>query len=707
MYHCIHSIETADYKMSYQNLRELTGDKEGMRNGEKKRKRRVRCHKCHEPCTGEVLRVQDRHFHINCFYCSVCNHRLHSGGFYVRGEDYYCTADYQNMYGTKCFVCHKYVEGEVVTALNNTYHKECFRCDTCKDTFSPGTTVTYDGHFYLCQNCLDLNRSRPGYNHAASDIDTLPPTISQNNFETRNSHFVTPYEGPSRKQDEKRVKCYKCHQYINHSTLVVAMGKLWHQWCFTCLVCQRMMTGKFVARGDDIYCENHYFDTFGTRCLTCHKYITGKVLMADKACYHYECAVCAYCNQSFNNDQDLYKESDGDRLWHQDCGLESRQKLFSTDESSYTSPMSPEYSETSSFQRDITTPTPQHEEVTLSFTTEKQSPPKLNHVRDNSFLNSEMRSRHSSLYSKSTQLSSTSPYPSDKASELYTTTSESQLGNSLERKNRNNSSSATSILNNSTNNYSRPRQRTASDTYSIYIAAGNSKIIKKTKEPLNDIQPVSDKENSPGIHHRQSSDISITSIATEKQHSPSPKSKRNTMLKASDTSTILRTLKKTQEYFDTSVTEPVEHKLPSPVHEEKPNYLSPFNSSSSRSSISSPHLEHSTSDTSSPLSDPIPRKNHQHSVHNYNSSKARRNLRAMSAVYNTDSSIYNPVVYPLERLLVTAGEYQVFPKDVDRYRLEQHLCVEDFDKSFGMSKGEFYNLPPWKQNDLKKKSKLF
>ena len=694
--------------MSYQNIGELTGDKEGMRNGEKKRKRRVRCHKCHEPCTGEVLRVQDRHFHINCFYCSVCNHRLYSGGFYVRGEDYYCTADYQNLYGTKCFICHKYVEGEVVTALNNTYHKECFSCDTCKLTFSPGSTVTYDGRSYLCQSCLDLNRSHPGYNHTASDTDTLPPAISQNNYESRNSHFVTPYDGPSRKQDEKRVKCYKCHQYINHSTLVVAMGKLWHQWCFTCLVCQRMMTGKFVARGDDIYCEKHYFDTFGIRCFSCHKYITGKVLMADKACYHYECAVCAYCNQSFNNDQDLYKESDGDRLWHQDCGLESRQKLFSsTDESSYISPMSPEYSETSAFQRDITTPTPQREGVTLSFTTEKQSPPKWNHVRDSSFDSSEMRSRHSSLYSQSTQLSSSSPYANDKAPDLHTTTSESQLNNSLERKNRNNSSSATSILYNSTNKYNKPRQRTTSDTYSIYLAAGNSKIIKKTKEPLNDTRPLSDKENSPAIHRRQNSDISITSTVTEKQHSPiAPSSKRN-MLNASDTSTILRTLKKTQECFETSVTEPEEHK-PSPIHEEKSDHMSPFNSSSSRSSISSPHLEHSTSDTSSPLSDPIPRKKHQHSLHTYSSTaKAKNNLRVKSAVYNTESSIYNPVVYPLERLLVTAGEYQVFPKGVDRYRLEQHLSVEDFEKIFGMSKNGFSNLPPWKQSDLKKKAKLF
>lgn len=29
----------------------------------------IHCHKCGEPCKGEVLRVQTKHFHIKCFTC--------------------------------------------------------------------------------------------------------------------------------------------------------------------------------------------------------------------------------------------------------------------------------------------------------------------------------------------------------------------------------------------------------------------------------------------------------------------------------------------------------------------------------------------------------------------------------------------------------------------------------------------------------------
>lgn len=34
----------------------------------------IHCHKCGEPCKGEVLRVQTKHFHIKCFTCKgmVC-----------------------------------------------------------------------------------------------------------------------------------------------------------------------------------------------------------------------------------------------------------------------------------------------------------------------------------------------------------------------------------------------------------------------------------------------------------------------------------------------------------------------------------------------------------------------------------------------------------------------------------------------------------
>ncbi|EGW15176.1 Actin-binding LIM protein 1, partial [Cricetulus griseus] len=92
----------------------------------------IHCHKCGEPCKGEVLRVQTKHFHIKCFTCKVCGCDLAQGGFFIKSGDYLCTLDYQRMYGTRCQGCGEFVEGEVVTALGKTYHPNCFACTICK-----------------------------------------------------------------------------------------------------------------------------------------------------------------------------------------------------------------------------------------------------------------------------------------------------------------------------------------------------------------------------------------------------------------------------------------------------------------------------------------------------------------------------------------------------------------------------------------------
>lgn len=62
----------------------------------------------------------------------MCKNSLAQGGFFCKDGNYYCTVDYQNQFGTKCAICGDYVEGEVVSALGNTYHQKCFTCARCR-----------------------------------------------------------------------------------------------------------------------------------------------------------------------------------------------------------------------------------------------------------------------------------------------------------------------------------------------------------------------------------------------------------------------------------------------------------------------------------------------------------------------------------------------------------------------------------------------
>ena len=93
---------------------------------------KTQCQCCKKKCSGEVLRVQDKYFHIGCFQCKVCHNSLAQGGFFCKDGDYFCTKDYQDLYGTKCSSCSRFVEGEVVTALGKTYHSTCFTCARCR-----------------------------------------------------------------------------------------------------------------------------------------------------------------------------------------------------------------------------------------------------------------------------------------------------------------------------------------------------------------------------------------------------------------------------------------------------------------------------------------------------------------------------------------------------------------------------------------------
>lgn len=104
-------------------------------------KQKIYCAKCDKKCSGEVLRVADKHFHKGCFQCYQCKKSLAIGGFFTKDGAYYCIPDYQRLYGTKCGTCHQYVEGEVVSTMGKTYHQRCFTCSKCKKPFKSGNKV--------------------------------------------------------------------------------------------------------------------------------------------------------------------------------------------------------------------------------------------------------------------------------------------------------------------------------------------------------------------------------------------------------------------------------------------------------------------------------------------------------------------------------------------------------------------------------------
>ncbi|XP_051800017.1 actin-binding LIM protein 2 isoform X4 [Acanthochromis polyacanthus] len=248
----------------------------------------IPCQNCRKPCKGEALRVQNKHFHIKCFVCKVCGSELAQGGFFVRQGEYICTLDYQRLYGTRCFSCQDFIEGEVVSALGKTYHPRCFVCASCKQPFPAGDRVTFNGKECICQKC------------------TQP----------------LPANSPAPIQAVHN--CCGCGKEFKNEQSLVALDKHWHLGCFKCKVCNKVLNAEYISKDGIPYCEMDYHAMFGIQCESCKKYITGKVLEAGEKHYHPTCARCARCEQMFAEGEEMYLQ--GSSIWHPPCRQAAKQE---------------------------------------------------------------------------------------------------------------------------------------------------------------------------------------------------------------------------------------------------------------------------------------------------------------------------------------------------------------------------------------------
>uniref|UniRef100_A0AAQ6IER2 Actin binding LIM protein family, member 3 n=1 Tax=Anabas testudineus TaxID=64144 RepID=A0AAQ6IER2_ANATE len=247
----------------------------------------IRCQRCREVCKGEVVRVQETHFHVKCFTCTVCNCDLARSGFFQKKGEYICTADYQRLYGTRCDRCDSFITGEVVSALGRTYHPKCFVCSVCSKPFPIGDRVTFSGKDCVCQQCSH--------------------TLIKSNEPIK-------IHGPSH--------CAGCGAEIKQGQSLLALEKQWHVSCFRCRTCNMVLTGEYISKDGVPYCEADYHAQYGVKCETCSRYISGRVLEAGGKHYHPTCARCARCNMMFKEGEEMYLT--GCEVWHPLCKQAAR-----------------------------------------------------------------------------------------------------------------------------------------------------------------------------------------------------------------------------------------------------------------------------------------------------------------------------------------------------------------------------------------------
>lgn len=647
----------------------------------------IHCHKCGEPCKGEVLRVQTKHFHIKCFTCKVCGCDLAQGGFFIKNGDYLCTLDYQRMYGTRCHGCGEFVEGEVVTALGKTYHPNCFACTICKRPFPPGDRVTFNGRDCLCQLCAQPMSSSP--NEA---------TCSSN--------------------------CAGCGRDIKNGQALLALDKQWHLGCFKCKSCGKVLTGEYISKDGSPYCEKDYQGLFGVKCEACHQFITGKVLEAGDKHYHPSCARCSRCNQMFTEGEEMYLQ--GSTVWHPDCkqSAKTEEKLRPTrtsSESIYSRPGSsipgsPGHTIYAKVDNEI-----------LDYK-DLAAIPKVKAIYDierpdlityEPFYTSgyEDKQERQSLGESPRTLSPTPSaegYQDGRDRMIHRSTSQGSINSPVYSRH-----SYTPTTSRSPQHFHRPDQGIniyrKPPIYKQHAAlAAQSKasedIIKFSKFPAaqapdpNEI-PKIETDHWPGPP-------SLAAIGTDMR--------RRSSGREEDEEELLRRRQLQEEQLmklnsglgQLILKEEMEKENRERAALLASRYDSPLHSAAHAPSSKTSSLPgYGKNGLHRPVSTDFAQYNSygdvSGGVRDYQTlpdghMPAMRMDRGVSM-----PNMLEPKIFPYEMLMVTNRGRNKILRDVDRTRLERHLAPEVFWEIFGMSIQEFDKLPLWRRNDMKKKAKLF
>ncbi|KAM8858897.1 actin-binding LIM protein 1-like isoform 5-T5 [Spinachia spinachia] len=668
----------------------------------------IQCYKCGEPCKGEVLRVQNKHFHLKCFTCKVCGCDLAQGGFFMKNGEYLCTLDYQRMHGTRCNGCGDFVEGEVVTALGKTYHPACFVCTICKRPFPAGDRVTFNGKDCLCQYCVEPMSPGP------KDI-----------------------QGSS--------NCAGCGRDIKNGQALLALDRQWHLGCFKCKACNKVLTGEYISKDGAPYCEKDYQIHFGVQCEACHQFITGKVLEAGDKHYHPSCARCSRCNQMFTEGEEMYLQ--GSTVWHPGCKnttrTEERHKERPTRSSSESIcsrpgssiPGSPGHTIYAKVDNEILDYRDLAAIPKVKAIYDIERPDLITYEPLYTTSLDEREERGQSVGELHTARRERSPIPDDKCSRnmsptpsvegsydrrervLQRSTSQGSIGSPVYNRH-----GYTPTLSRSPQHFHRPDQ-------------GSNIYRKPPIYKLHDTDAIA--------HQSKSADEIIRSATFPAAHAPSPDDSSRSEGDLWPCSLTVLGSEGRRRSREEEEEEALKRKQ---LHEE---HLSKIQSGLGKlilkeemekeqirerhgRSLSAQRYDPTQTDcdadpTSPPKTNSLPSygRNWLHRPQStdftqYNSYgdmcgggrefQHIKDGRAALARMDRGVSMPNmlePKVYPYEMLMITSRGRAKLPRDVDRTRLERHLAPEMFFDIFGMEMKEFDRLPLWKRNDMKKKAKLF
>ncbi|UJR10561.1 hypothetical protein I4U23_014761 [Adineta vaga] len=106
--------------------------------------------------------------------------------------------------------------------------------------------------------------------------------------------------------------CFVCSLPICDQIVFRINGNHYHSLCINCSECHMEVVDKCYSRNSIIYCKEHYFNKFGSKCASCGYGIlpTEVVRRANDFVYHLQCFTCLICHRQLKTGDEFYLITD-------------------------------------------------------------------------------------------------------------------------------------------------------------------------------------------------------------------------------------------------------------------------------------------------------------------------------------------------------------------------------------------------------------
>lgn len=212
------------------------------------------CFSCNEPIHGQVITAMGKLWHPEHFQCAHCSKTIGTSVFYEKDNLPYCEQDYLRLFSPKCYSCRNPILDKMLTALDKSWHLNCFVCKICTKPLNDESFLEINNSAY-CKGCYG---------------------------------------------NELAPKCKRCKSAITDN-FISALDAYFHPACFVCVDCGAPFNASsFYEYNGMPYCEVHYHAARGSVCNSCNQPINGRCLTALNKKYHPEHFTCTFCLQQLN-----------------------------------------------------------------------------------------------------------------------------------------------------------------------------------------------------------------------------------------------------------------------------------------------------------------------------------------------------------------------------------------------------------------------